>query len=269
METTPQPLDSLMTRLSLTNADLVRASTEQLTFKMVQKGRKGRRLTPHIQEKILNAILKMRPELKFRRRELFHYPMDAAVVQKIDEALALIAKKKIKYPQFIDLLAGAGVHHYAVSVAANEITFYGSRSEARVLKGAAISLSAPGRFDEAVLRSAIDAAQKETIDHPTFLKKIHDAGIASYETNLYQRVITYKGETEFYREAIPAAGAEPQGFAKPAEAAKAGPAKKKAAEPKRKTGVVLAARKAAAVAKKRSLKKIRPLSGASKKTPKK
>ena len=36
------PLDELMTELGLSNADLVKASTEQLTFKMVQKARGGR-----------------------------------------------------------------------------------------------------------------------------------------------------------------------------------------------------------------------------------
>ena len=40
-----QPLDGLMTELELVNHDLVAASTEQLTHKMVSKGRKGRWLT--------------------------------------------------------------------------------------------------------------------------------------------------------------------------------------------------------------------------------
>lgn len=52
----PQPLEAVMLRHGLTPADLVKASTEQLSFKMVQKGRKGRRLTPNIQKKILNAL---------------------------------------------------------------------------------------------------------------------------------------------------------------------------------------------------------------------
>jgi hypothetical protein len=54
----PQPLEEVMRRLNLTAAQLVEASTEQLSFKMVQKGRKGRRLTPNVQKKILNALSK-------------------------------------------------------------------------------------------------------------------------------------------------------------------------------------------------------------------
>ncbi len=45
-----------MTELGLSNADLVKASTEQLTFKMVQKARKGKPLTPNVQNKINGAL---------------------------------------------------------------------------------------------------------------------------------------------------------------------------------------------------------------------
>ncbi len=45
MEKGVQPLDGLMTRLNLKNRDLVEKSCEQLSHKVVAKGRKGRRLT--------------------------------------------------------------------------------------------------------------------------------------------------------------------------------------------------------------------------------
>ena len=65
------PLDVLMTRLGLTNAQLVQASTEQLTFKMVQKARKGRALSPNIQAKILAALLTVNPGVNVTRLDLF------------------------------------------------------------------------------------------------------------------------------------------------------------------------------------------------------
>jgi glycerol-3-phosphate dehydrogenase len=68
-----QPLDALMTSLGLSNHDLVAASTEQLSHKMVQKGRKGRRLTPKIKTKILNALLIAVPDRAFAHRDLFNY----------------------------------------------------------------------------------------------------------------------------------------------------------------------------------------------------
>ena len=68
-----QPLDDLMTRLGVSNADLVAASTRQLTFKMVQKGRKGRRLTPNAQGKILSALRTLKPELTIELKDLFTY----------------------------------------------------------------------------------------------------------------------------------------------------------------------------------------------------
>ena len=51
-----QPIARLMTELSLKNGDLVAASTEFLTRKMVVRACKGRRLTPNVQGKILRAL---------------------------------------------------------------------------------------------------------------------------------------------------------------------------------------------------------------------
>ena len=68
-----QPLDGVMTSLGLSNAGLVRASTKQLTHKMVQKGRKGRRLTLNVQKKILEALNAMNPGHQFTLEELFNY----------------------------------------------------------------------------------------------------------------------------------------------------------------------------------------------------
>ncbi len=68
-----QPLDALMTKHALTNHALVAVSTEQLSHKVVQKARKGRRLTSKAKTKILNAIHLALPELKFAHRDLFNY----------------------------------------------------------------------------------------------------------------------------------------------------------------------------------------------------
>ena len=69
----PQPLDALMTTLGIANADLVKVSTEQLSFKMVQKARKGRRLSPHVKMKVLRAFQLTRSERLFSIQELFNY----------------------------------------------------------------------------------------------------------------------------------------------------------------------------------------------------
>ena len=68
-----QPIDEIMTKLGLTNADLVKVSSQMLTFKMVQKARKGRRLTLNVQQKILNAIRSARPEKNTTLKDLFNY----------------------------------------------------------------------------------------------------------------------------------------------------------------------------------------------------
>ena len=56
LELGPQPLDDLMIERAWSNHDLVAASTEHLTHKMVGKGRRGRRLTRNAQRKLLNAV---------------------------------------------------------------------------------------------------------------------------------------------------------------------------------------------------------------------
>lgn len=68
-----QPLDALMTKHEITNHALVAASKEQLSHKVVQKGRKGRRLTSKAKAKILNALHVALPEQKFAYRDLFNY----------------------------------------------------------------------------------------------------------------------------------------------------------------------------------------------------
>ena len=74
MEMGSQPLDGIMDRLKLSNHDLVAASREQLTHKVVQKGRKGRQLTRRGQEKILRALTAAAGEsASFTREQLFTY----------------------------------------------------------------------------------------------------------------------------------------------------------------------------------------------------
>ncbi len=51
-----QPLDRLMREQGLDNHALVRLAGGLLTHKMVQKGRSGRRLTPKVQRRLLEAM---------------------------------------------------------------------------------------------------------------------------------------------------------------------------------------------------------------------
>ena len=51
-----QPLARVMAERGLKSHDLVAASTEQITHKMVARACRGRRLTPNVQAKILRAL---------------------------------------------------------------------------------------------------------------------------------------------------------------------------------------------------------------------
>lgn len=68
-----QPLDALMIKHALTNHALVAVSPGQLSHKVVQKARKGRRLTPRAKTKVLEALHNALPEQKFAHGDLFNY----------------------------------------------------------------------------------------------------------------------------------------------------------------------------------------------------
>ena len=73
-----QPLDTLRTELGLDNHALVAAgAASQLTHKQVQKGRKGRQLTPHLRRKIADALnaacIARGMERRFKAADLFNY----------------------------------------------------------------------------------------------------------------------------------------------------------------------------------------------------
>ena len=67
-----QPLARLLAEHALKPADLVGASTEHITFKMVSRACKGRRLNPHVQDKILRA-LNLAAGQAYVRTDLFTY----------------------------------------------------------------------------------------------------------------------------------------------------------------------------------------------------
>ncbi len=67
-----QPIARLLAELALKHTDLVAASTEQLTHKMVARACKGRRLTPNVQAKVLRA-LNAASSRQYGMEELFTY----------------------------------------------------------------------------------------------------------------------------------------------------------------------------------------------------
>lgn len=67
-----QPLSALLAELGLKSNDLVAASTEQITHKMVVRGCKGRLLTKNVQAKLLRA-LNTASGKNYTLGELFNY----------------------------------------------------------------------------------------------------------------------------------------------------------------------------------------------------
>jgi hypothetical protein len=67
-----QPIAEIMAKHGMKPHDVVAASTEQLTHKMVARAVKGRRLTPNIQAKVLIALNKATGK-SYSLGDLFNY----------------------------------------------------------------------------------------------------------------------------------------------------------------------------------------------------
>lgn len=68
----PQPIAALLEEHGLKPSALVAHSTEQLTFKMVSRAVKGRRLTLNTKQKVLNALNKAAGR-QYQLTDLFNY----------------------------------------------------------------------------------------------------------------------------------------------------------------------------------------------------
>lgn len=68
----PQPIAEILQELRLRNHDLVAASTEQLTHKMVAKACRGRWLSNNVRGKVLRALNKVSSN-NYTQSDLFNY----------------------------------------------------------------------------------------------------------------------------------------------------------------------------------------------------
>jgi len=67
-----QPIAKVLWALNLKTHDIVSASDENITHKMVTKACKGRRLTKNVQGKIIRAINRV-SESSYSKKDLFNY----------------------------------------------------------------------------------------------------------------------------------------------------------------------------------------------------
>jgi len=67
-----QPITKIMHKHGLKARDIVAVSTEQITYKMIARAAKGRRLTPNVQLKIFNAVNKAAAS-SYVLKDLFNY----------------------------------------------------------------------------------------------------------------------------------------------------------------------------------------------------
>ena len=68
----PQPVEGVLARHNLTHHDIVAASTEQITHKMVARACKGRKLSRRVQLKIVHAVNNVAGQ-DYKLKDLFTY----------------------------------------------------------------------------------------------------------------------------------------------------------------------------------------------------
>ena len=74
MDVGVQPLDAIMTEKGIKNHDLVEVAPPGfITHKQIQKGRKGRRLSMHMQDKVLDALNAFIAPESYEFKDIFNY----------------------------------------------------------------------------------------------------------------------------------------------------------------------------------------------------
>ena len=68
----PQPIENILAKHNLSHHDIVAASTEQITHKMVNRACKGRKLSRRVQLKIVRAV-NTAAEADYKLKDLFTY----------------------------------------------------------------------------------------------------------------------------------------------------------------------------------------------------
>ena len=68
----PQPIEEILKKHNLSHHDVVAASTEQITHKMVNRACKGRKLSRRVQLKIVAAV-NTAAETDYKLKDLFTY----------------------------------------------------------------------------------------------------------------------------------------------------------------------------------------------------
>ncbi len=125
------------------------------------------------------------------------------------ETLQASEAGKLRFPEVIHALVGAGVESYCSDFLTGNDTFYMPGGETHVEKmklpeGAAAAV--PPEFSKEGIVAAIRAAQRDEIRYPEFLKRAIAAGTAGYRVFLSGRRVVYFGRTgELHIEEFPGA----------------------------------------------------------------
>lgn len=129
--------------------------------------------------------------------------MNTEVMQ---ESLEGSESGRLRFPEVVGILLGAGVESYRVDLVRGEDTFYMPNGESHVEKMRVPPMTIAEDFSQRELVGAIRAAQADRIRYPEFLRQVTAGGTAAYQVFLAGKKVIYFGRKgEMHVEEFPRA----------------------------------------------------------------
>lgn len=127
--------------------------------------------------------------------------MDTAAMKS---ALKGSESGKLRFPDVIGILSGAGVESYYADLIRGEDVFYMPDGQTHVEPMQHSGWKVAGSFSQEALIKALRLVQADEIRYPEFLKQATSAGTAGYRVFLTGRKVIYFGRKgEFHVENFP------------------------------------------------------------------
>lgn len=128
----------------------------------------------------------------------------ANAIAVIKQSLQGSFNNSVTFPEHVKSVKSVGVTGYEVDLQTNKVTYY---FEDKTIYTEPLPLLKsnfmPSLFAKKDVAAAVKDIQKKAIDYSTFLDKIVTAGTKSYDVNIEEGMVIYKGESDQHIENFP------------------------------------------------------------------
>jgi uncharacterized protein YbcV (DUF1398 family) len=132
--------------------------------------------------------------------------MDTHIKSVVEECSRGSEENRMRFPQVLEKLAGAGVEGYHADLRRPVKTYYLPCGEFLEVPAAKVETPIAAEFDAAGVEAAVRRAQAGSITYRIFCEQVMAAGCAGYIVSLPGRRVVYFGRTaESHVEMFPGA----------------------------------------------------------------